>query len=63
MDVYSAIEIVDNSGRTPIFESVEKEHDLRTIIPSEQIIYKLAKPKSQPEGGYGAKVNILNYNG
>lgn len=27
VDVYSAIELADNSGRTPLFEAVEAEDD------------------------------------
>jgi hypothetical protein len=28
VDVYSAIEIADNAGRTPLFEAVENLNDL-----------------------------------
>ena len=65
VDVYSAMELADNAGRTPLFETVEKEGDLRTIISPESMIKILTKPKNSQDGqgGYGAKVNVLNYNG
>lgn len=61
VDVYSVIELADNLGRTPLFEAVEKEGNSKTIIPAEQIIRVLTKSRS--DGGYGAKVDVLNYNG
>lgn len=54
MDVSSAIEIPDNAGRTPIFEATDN-------LESPEILLMITKPKS--EGGFGAKVNIMNYNG
>ena len=45
VDVHSAIEIVDNEGRTPLFEAVEKKGDFRTVIPAEIMIKVLTKPK------------------
>ncbi len=54
IDVYSAIEISDNAGRTPLFEAVDNHIDPK-------IISILVKKKSQ--GGFGAKVNVVNYNG
>jgi hypothetical protein len=52
--VYSAIEIADNAGRTPIFEAIDNNC-------SAGIIKFLTKKRSQ--GGFGAKVNVVNYNG
>ena len=64
VDVYSAIELVDNAGRTPLYEAVEKEGDLRTVVSADKMIQILTKPKiNKQNGGFGAKVNILNYNG
>ena len=54
VDVHSTIEIPDNAGRTPIFEAVDN-HETYDII-------KLLT-KSRKEGGFEAKVNIMNYNG
>ena len=50
----SAIEIPDNAGRTPIFEAVDNHEN-------PEIIYLLTKDKAN--GGFNAKVNIMNYNG
>ena len=47
VDVHSAIELADNAGRTPLFEAVEKEGGLRTIIPAENMIRVITKPKRQ----------------
>lgn len=54
VDVYSAIEIPDNAGRTPIFEAVDN-------LESAEILMLLTKDRSN--GGFGAKVNVTNYNG
>lgn len=57
-DISSAIEIADNAGRTPIFEAVDNNVSpdlLRLLIKKRQ--------KKGNEGGFGAKVNVLNYNG
>ena len=54
IDIYSAIEIPDNAGRTPIFEAIDN-HD------TPDILLLLTKPRR--EGGFEAKVNIMNYNG
>lgn len=54
VDVHSAIEIPDNAGRTPVFEAIDN-HD------NPEILNLLAKPRK--EGGFGAKVNIMHYNG
>jgi ankyrin repeat protein len=54
VDVYSAIEIPDNAGRTPIFEAVDN-------LESSEILLLLTKDRFK--GGFGAKVNITNYNG
>ena len=76
VDVYSAIELADNAGRTPLFEAVEMEEAASNqfgISPSqgnaeeenkiENLIKILTKPKRRQDGGFGAKVNVLNYNG
>lgn len=47
VDVHSAIELADNAGRTPLFEAVEKDDGLRTIIPAENMIRVITKPKRQ----------------
>ncbi len=54
VDVYSAIEIADNAGRTPIFEAVDNN-------VSADMIRLLTNKRSK--SGFGAKVNLLNYNG
>lgn len=58
MDISSGMEIADNAGRTPIFEAVDNNSSgdlIRMMIKKRQ--------KKAAEGGYGAKVNVLNYNG
>jgi ankyrin repeat protein len=57
-DLISAIEIADNAGRTPIFEAVDNN-----VQP---ILFNLLlkkRAKKSIEGGFSAKVNVLNYNG
>ena len=54
MDVYSAIEIADNGGRTPIFEAVDNN-------VSADLIRMLTRKRNQ--GGFGASVNVINYIG
>jgi len=54
VDVHSAIEIPDNAGRTPIFEATDN-------LETPEILLMLTKSKE--ECGFGAKVNITNYNG
>ncbi len=57
-DISSGIEIADNAGRSPIFEAIDNnvsEELLRLLIKKRQ--------KKGAEGGFGAKVNVLNYNG
>lgn len=54
IDIYSAIEVPDNAGRTAIFEAVDN-------LESPEILRKLIQPRKN--GGFGAKVNVLNYNG
>lgn len=54
----TAIEIADNAGRTPIFEAIDNnvhEEILKLLI--------LKRAKNTAEGGFGAKINVLNYNG
>lgn len=54
VDVYSAIEIADNAGRTPIFEAIDNNVSINMI---RLLINKRNKD------GFGAQVNIVNYNG
>ena len=75
VDVYSAIEIADNAGRTALFEAVEVEIDSNSDDEEEKakdriteekvcdMIRILTKKKSRQQGGFGAKVNVINYNG
>lgn len=74
VDVYSAIELADNAGRTPLFEAVEVEDGQLNqfgMVPNvtedqsktSNLIRILTKPRRRQDGGFGAKVNVLNYNG
>ena len=81
VDVYSAIELADNAGRTPIFEVVEMEEEQNTFGVVEEegeegegqgvattnkmvnLLKILTKPKRGQDGGFGAKVNVVSYNG
>jgi ankyrin repeat protein len=54
IDVHSAIEIPDNAGRTPIYEAIDNHE-------TPDLLLLIAKPRK--EGGFEAKVNIMNYNG
>ena len=71
VDVYSAIELADNAGRTPLFEAVEMELPLEgggtdgQTDPDcvENLIRILTRPRKAEDGGFGAKVNVLNING
>ena len=54
MDVHSAIEIPDNAGRTPIYEAIDNHE-------TPELLLLITKPRKQ--GGFDAKVNIMNYNG
>lgn len=54
VDVYSVIEIADNAGRTPLFEAID--NNVNT-----EMIRLLTKKRGK--GGFGAKVNVLNYTG
>ena len=76
VDVYSAIELADNAGRTPLFEAVEMEEEEKNQFgiatgdgeqdinaKIDNLIRILTKPKRRQDGGFGAKVNVLNYNG
>lgn len=54
VDVHSAIEIPDNAGRTPIYEAIDN-HETPDLL--------LMITKSRKQGGFDAKVNIMNYNG
>lgn len=61
VDIYSAIEIADNAGRTPLFEACENLLEDNEATSSEHIIKILTKKKQ--ENGFGALVNVLNYTG
>ena len=61
VDVYSAIEIADNAGRTPIFEAVENLDGNTDDTEAIRIIQILCKSKK--ENGFGANPNVINYNG
>eukprot|EP00347_Sterkiella_histriomuscorum_P001332 403372439 len=54
VDVYSAIEIADNAGRTPIFEAIDNNC-------TTELMRFLTKKRGK--GGFGARVNVLNYSG
>ena len=54
VDVYSAIEIADNAGRTPIFEAIDNNCNV-------EMMRFLTKKRGK--GGFGARVNVLNYAG
>jgi ankyrin repeat protein len=54
VNIYEAIEIADNAGRTPLFEAIDSRVEA-------MIVKMIIGPKS--ESGFGAKVNILNYSG
>ena len=54
VDVHSAIEIPDNAGRTPIYEAIDN-HETPELL--------MLITKSRKQGGFDAKVNIMNYNG
>jgi hypothetical protein len=60
VDVYTAIEIADNSGRTPLFEAVEDLND-STIDKKLELIDILTRHKSQ--NGFQVNTNVVNYNG
>ena len=60
VDVYSAIEIADNAGRTPLFEAVENLPDDEPE-PNLEILDILTKSKK--ENGFGANPNVCNYSG
>jgi ankyrin repeat protein len=61
VDVYSAIEIADNAGRTPIFEAVENLNGQDDNELAIKIIQILTQSKQQ--GGFAANPNVINYNG
>jgi hypothetical protein len=70
IDVYSAIEIADNAGRTPLFEAVENmENPCLLVNEGEEVEEadrtRLVKMlvKSRKQGGFGAKPNVVNFNG
>jgi ankyrin repeat protein len=55
-DVYSAIEIPDNAGRTPIFEAIDTSGE--NGIDNIKML-----TRAREADGFDAKVNIMNYNG
>lgn len=58
VDVYSAIEIADNGGRTPLFEAVENlQEDSQDLTLLNMLI------ASRSENGFGANLNVCNYSG
>ena len=64
VDVYSAIEIADNGGRTPLFEAAElalsdDEHAEKIC----DMIRILCKKRAKTDGGFGANINVLNFSG
>jgi ankyrin repeat protein len=69
VDVYSAIEIADNAGRTALFEAVENaEETVGARLTQEgepedpsRIIKMLITKRAN--GGFGAKTNVVNFNG
>jgi ankyrin repeat protein len=54
IDVQAAIEVADNAGRTPLYEAIDNN-------ASNSLVSFLIKKRSQ--GGFGAKVNVVDYNG
>lgn len=59
VDVYSAIEIADNAGRTPIFEAVENLDE----VPEPDLSLLNILTKEKEENGFGANPNVCNYSG
>ena len=52
VDVYSAIEICDNAGRTPLFEAIDNN-------AKPDLLQFLIRKRSK--GGFGAYVNVINF--
>ena len=64
VDVYSAIEIADNGGRTPLFEAVELQpEDEEHAVKICDMIRILCKKRAKVDGGFGANINVLNFSG
>lgn len=65
VDVYSAIEIADNAGRTPLFEAIEStfdtEDELEVTKKQAALVNLLIRKKNL--GGFAAKINVVNYSG
>lgn len=61
VDVYSAIEIADNAGRTPIFEAIENLQDEEPESTGLDILNIITNDKK--ENGFGANPNVCNYSG
>ena len=59
VDVYSAIEIADNAGRTPIFEAVENLDE----VPEPDLTMLDMLVNKKEENGFGANPNVCNYSG
>lgn len=60
VNIYEAIEIADNQGRTPLFEAVENLNSEDSAMAI-QIIDILCKDRQ--DGGFGANPNVVSYNG
>lgn len=58
VDVYSAIEIADNAGRTPLFEAVENMTE-----ESKDLTLLNLLMAAKNENGFGANPNVCNYSG
>ena len=54
--MYSAIEIADNAGRTPIFEAVENLDE----VPEPDLSLLNILTKEKEENGFGANPNVCN---
>ena len=65
VDVYSAIEIADNAGRTPLFEALESTFDADDEEAAMKIQTDLIRilTRKKQQGGFGAKINVVNYGG
>lgn len=70
IDVYSAIEIADNAGRTPLFEAVENMDNPCLLVNEGEEVEEADRTrlvkmlvKSRKQGGFGSKPNVVNFNG
>jgi ankyrin repeat protein len=62
IDVYAAIEIADNAGRTPLFEAVENLNDQDEQITTRLHLLTIIL-KNKALNGFGANPNVIDYNG